>query len=257
MEEKNNNCTEFVSQQGNLDINNPIIKILLKIKPKKRHFGFLKNILKIKRLILGSKIDEIHWSNKYLNKEKEIIDEYKSNNHRLYLLDKIKEIPFDSAIEIGTNWGPNLQMIMKYLPDKDLTGIDISNECINIGNKLFIEDGYNNIKLIYGNINDYNFEKKKYDLTFSWACLIYIDSNKIESVIDKIMSITNKRILLAEFHDESINKTKWDNNWIHNYKRLFSKYDHKIVNIQITKIKEMNNSSIWQKYGYFIDVLLK
>lgn len=123
---------------------------------------------------------------------------------------------------------------------------------------MFTQKGYNNIKLIHAKAEKFDsFINKRFDLVFSWACLMYISSNKIEKVLSKILRVAKRRILLAEFHDPKLKKTKWDNHWVYNYENLFNKYNDKIESISIIKISEMDHSEIWKKYGYYIDVRLK
>lgn len=82
------------------------------------HFGIYTYIKRIAKRILSSKIDSLYWRKKYKNKETEIIEEFESKNYRNYFLDKIKEDSFSTALEIGANWGPNLQMIADKLLTK-------------------------------------------------------------------------------------------------------------------------------------------
>lgn len=248
---------EFETQQKHMD---DLSKSHFSLYLKNLHFGFgIKGKLKkAANALLGTKIAEYYWGRKYKNKKNMIVKEFEAENFRLYFLQKLNEMDYSSALEIGCNWGPNLQMIASNRVVDKLVGIDISKDCIEVGTELFAKSTNSNVLLIHGKATELNKEVQgKYDLVYSWACLMYISGSDIKNVMKQILGKAEKRILLAEFHTEEVLGSMWDNHWVHNFSAIINDLDTRINSVTFTKITEMDMSPTWRKYGCYIDIRLK
>tara|TARA_B100002019_G_C21152786_1_gene539101 strand:- start:270 stop:962 length:693 start_codon:yes stop_codon:yes gene_type:complete len=105
-----------------------------------------------------------------------------------------------SVLDIGTNIGSFLIELNSFF--KKGTGIDLVKTNIQIGNLILKRLGINNINLINGDFNNYNFNEK-FDVIFSLANHSTADKNIIDekSYFKKIISLLKiNGILVIESH---------------------------------------------------------
>ncbi len=99
-----------------------------------------------------------------------------------------------SSLEVGSNIGYNEIALQKLYPTICMDVVEINEkaakECSLIQN------------VNVHNTSIYNFEAdKQYDLTFVNGVLIYIDSDKLEKVYEKLYSYSRKYILIIEYYN--------------------------------------------------------
>ena len=223
-----------------------------------------------KKMLLRSFIDKITdnlrktkmgqeyvWRNreKEWNKENLAPD---SHFHRNMILEKVKNCaPFQSLLEIGSGWGPNLYLIAKEFPKAKIKGIDINKNAIEEGKKRFKKEKILNIELSIGNINKLKkIKDKSFDIKISDTTLIYKGKNEIEKVVAEIKRITRKTIILVEYHSKKETALgEWiGSNWLRNYEKLFHGFAQEV---EITKIPPEKWNGEWGEFGYIIKVNLK
>lgn len=178
--------------------------------------------------------------------------------HRQLLVQKIsKYTPFETVLEIGCGTGPNLYLLAKQYPKTRFVGIDINKKIAQATQKFFNEAKLNNVLILEGTTTELEkyFSYKQFDVTFTDAVLMYIDSSIIKNVIQQMCNITQKAIVMCEHAspDESgLGKFsgKW---WLRNYNVLF---DRKCRSYNEEKIAENVWSGNWAKHGYFIEITL-
>lgn len=179
--------------------------------------------------------------------------------HRKLLVDTISRYaPFDTALEIGSNCGPNLFLLARKFPKSQFYGIDINKEAIDFGNFWFKNDRIYNVELKAGFADCLSeFGDKSVDIVFTDAVLIYIGSDKIDKVINELFRVTKKGIILFEWHNsDNITYTNYfdGNHWIRDYSNLL-RYYTETDKITITKIQADNwADKNWQKYGTIIEI---
>ena len=170
-----------------------------------------------------------------------------SHSHRQTLLKELKKLEFDSLLEIGCSYAPNLSLIKKEYPDVKLAGIDINRDSI-LRARLRVKDA----ELVVGDVNDLPFKDKSFDIVLSDGVLIYTTPEEIEKVKSEMIRVARKAIVLVEFHSEGLD-TKGEitfSHWGRNYEKLFSEYKVKLI--KITNWTERN----WDTTGFIVIIKL-
>ncbi len=233
-----------------------------------KHFPFLHRfiqslywkLLSLKAHVFGTKVEEKRWSNQRLNEANDKFNDL-NHPHRRLLIEKINKFqPFNSCLEIGCGYGPNLYLLAKKFPGIKLTGIDINPIFIQEGNKLFKKEGIYNIELINGKVDELvQFKDKSFDVVLTDAVLIYIGRDKIKKVVKEMIRITKHALILVEWHYDLQNKDPKGLGiyhlgcWKRNYVNLFSQFISK-NKIQITKLlPEHWPDKNWEEFGHIIE----
>lgn len=132
---------------------------------------------------------KINWKEHYQNPE---------HPHRLLIVKVLKSLDWLSLIEIGVGGGANLINITKYIQGKQLGGIDINSDAIELCRKTF-QGGLFKVN----SADNVMLSDKSTDVVLSDMCLIYVSPNKIKKYINEIKRIARKYIVLCEFHSMS------------------------------------------------------
>ncbi|MCX8182317.1 MAG: class I SAM-dependent methyltransferase [Candidatus Methanomethyliaceae archaeon] len=197
------------------------------------------------------------------NRDSWVKDYWESKNHphRNFLVQRILRFaPIESILEVGSNCGPNLYLLAKFLPLARIIGVDINPVAVNEGNKFLKNEGISNVKLICSKADDLDtFKDKSFDIVFTDAVLIYIGPDKIEKVIKNFVRIARKTIILLEWHSERLNNERieflYKGKWVRDYKALFERFG--FVNVKVEKIpEEIWPDSNWKIYGTLITIYL-
>ncbi len=115
------------------------------------------------------------------DKEKNWILGYvKSVNHphRKLIINALKEMSFDSLLEVGCSAGPNLSLIKKNFPDAELHGVDINEDSIEVAKKKV-----KGVTFSVGLVSKLPCEKKKFDVVLADAVLMYTGPDEIKKVL--------------------------------------------------------------------------
>jgi len=182
--------------------------------------------------------------------------------HRAFLLEKINNFqPFDTILEVGCSYGPNLFLLAKRFSKTRIFGVDINPIAIKEGKKWMAQETINNVELIYKPPYHFNnFPDKSFDIVFTDALLMYVPPVKIENMIKDIIRIARKGILFLEFHSfsETAHGHAVPDGYIRDYGKILGKFLHSSCEIQIQKIpKEAFPSLRWLDYGYLIAAKLR
>lgn len=213
---------------------------------------------KIKRIldkIFGSVIDEIYWKVYYFFKKEEVgIDP--NHSHRNILIEEIsKYYSFESVMEIGCGFGPNLYNLSLKFKDAKFYGIDISGKAIKEGKRFFKNKKIDNVFLEKRSADNLKkYKDKSFDIVFTDATIIYVGLDKIDSVIKEFIRIAKKAVILCEQHTEE--KSFYDDKWVHNYKTILIKHISK-EKITIKKLPKESWTGDWAKYGNVIEIKLQ
>ena len=170
-----------------------------------------------------------------------------SHPHRQELLKELKKLEFDSLLEIGCSYAPNLSLIKKEYPNVKLAGIDINRDAI-LRAILRVEGA----QLIVGDVNDLPFKDKSFDIVLSDGVLVYVSPEEIDKVKSEMLRVARKAIILVEFHSEGLDK-KGEISFSHrgrNYKELFKEYE-----VEITKITNWTERN-WDTTGFIVIIKL-
>jgi SAM-dependent methyltransferase len=123
------------------------------------------------------------WSDKY----------WKHDNTRgRQLVDYFKDKNVTSFLEVGCNSGRNLYYLHKNLPDKKLSGIEISPKAAEDARKhlptaAIYENDIHDIDAIH-----------KYDVVFTGGVLMHIEPKMLPSVIEKCVELAKQYVVHME-----------------------------------------------------------
>lgn len=120
--------------------------------------------------------------------------------HRNLIIQALKNIKFNSIVEIGCGAGYNLHKIRENFPKVEIGGIDISKDAIETAKRLLPQD---TAVLEVSSMTDMFLSDKCVDVVLSDTSLIYIDPANINKTIKEIKRVTRKYIVFVEFHSQS------------------------------------------------------
>ncbi len=108
-----------------------------------------------------------------------------------------KSNSIETVLECGCNIGRNIKFLNDVLPEAKKSIIEISETAFN-----FVKEEYQLQHLYNGSILDSNI-KSKFDLVFTMGVLIHIHPDDLLKNIDKMMSYSNKYILVGEYFNRT------------------------------------------------------
>jgi len=129
------------------------------------------------------------------------------------VLRNLKQIKFDSLLEVGCGCGHFLKVIHGHFPNKRLVGVDISRTMIRDA-LMYLE---HQIPVLVANAYDLPFKNDEFDLAFTNVCLIHIPPNRIEWTVSEIMRVARKGL----FVETSVEGLTVPYYFCHNYPRIF------------------------------------
>lgn len=164
------------------------------------------------------------------------------------MADELKGLDFDSALEVGTQWGECLMAIKERFPDKKLVGVDIDEETLKIAREI------TDLDLRYMNALHLDFKQNEFDVVFSEAFLCMLPATQVDSAIRKIIQVAKKYIILVELTRKSgIGETEQGKERVGaNWKEIFDNYG---LTAEVKKIPEgVWEVEPWKSYGCIVTV---
>lgn len=252
------------------------LKSFLKRWPK--FYSFLKRIYqafrntrrKLRAHLLGTKAEENYWVTRHLrkgddwgDKKKDWVRGYwdsRDHSHRSFLLNRICRFSPSSILEIGCNCGPNLYLLAKKSPSKEIVGIDINPLAVQKGNEWLMQEGISNVKLLVGKADDLRqFQDKSFDVVFTDAVLIYVGPDKIKKVMGEMLRVARKAMVFLEWHcwGSKCNPLGvYVGHWARDYVALLKDFIPE-GKVEVTKLpKELWPDQNWQRWGAVIEVIM-
>src|SRR3990167_1293539 len=190
-----------------------------------------------------------YWSERKIDWKKAYLDTW-DHPHRTLISRVLSNLSWLSLVEIGCGAGANLRNIITNIPGRQVGGIDINTDAIELAQKSFIGGQFR-----IGSGEDIMMSDKSSDIVLTDAMLIYVGPNKIDKYIKEIKRIARNYAVFCEFHTTSLwNKLalKFNSGYFaYDYKKLLEK--HGFYDIQIFKIpKEVWSGTPWEEFGNII-----
>jgi len=138
-----------------------------------------------------------YWAGRKINWKTSYLDTW-DHPHRKVLIYMLKQIPWFSLMEIGCGSGPNLMQILKSIPGKQLGGIDINKDAIDLA-KVTFKGGV----FFTCSADDIMMSDKSCDVILSDMTLIYVDRLNIRRYLKEIKRVARKYVVFCEFHHKS------------------------------------------------------
>lgn len=139
-----------------------------------------------------------HWREKGGEYAKDLDKRLRKKDNNAYLIQRddtiniVKNLEFNSMLEIGCNNGRIIGEIYKLFPDKKYYGCDISLEALKILKKRYPKIKTKEVDITKG------LPYKEFDLILDCECLCHISCNEIDSVIKEIKRVAKKYIVISE-----------------------------------------------------------
>lgn len=238
---------------------------------KRGYSTFLTTCYRLGIRLLGTKIEEKYFATRHLRKggdwggeKNDWVRSYwdsRDHSHRNFLIERICKFSPSSILEVGSNCGPNLRLLARKFPDAEIIGIDINPKAVQKGNEWIVQEGITNVKLLVGKADElvWHFPKKKFDVVFSDAVMIYIGPDKIKEVIEEMLRVTRKALILLEYHSFNSKSNQlgvYIGHWMRDYVALLKEFVPR-KKIKVIKMpEELWPDKNWQRYGGLIEVVL-
>jgi len=175
-------------------------------------------------------LDEVNWINIYKNS--------KDASYRKYFISEIDDpFSFISFLELGCNYGPNLELILEKVPNAKYLGIDINDFAISEGKRIFKSN--KNVDFVCSDFNEVliDIPDRQFDIVFSIYSLAYLPPDQLDFLISQLVRISKKKIIIMEPMELDNIDSKLIYTipeWKHNYLRYFnniSKFDIKVDHV--------------------------
>ncbi len=121
----------------------------------------------------------------------------------------------NSAIELGSNTGNNMEALSSMFPQMELHAIEINKTAYNILENKKICTTYNSSLL------DFN-TNRKFDLAFTSGVLIHIAPDSLPKAYKKLYELSNKYILMIEYYNHVPEEINYRGNLGKLYRRDFA-----------------------------------
>lgn len=201
-------------------------------------------------LLKTTKNHKDYWKNRKLDWKKEYLDTY-NHPHRKILVNILKQLPWMSLMEIGCASGPNLVAIIKAIPGRQVGGIDVNPEAIELAQKT-LQGGFFKVN----SADDIMMSDKSTDIVLSDMTLIYADRRNIHKYIKEMKRIARNHVLLCEFHSDNWwNRLalKWNSGYnAYNWEKLLKKHNFRDVSLYKIKEDEWPGGNPQKTFGYII-----
>jgi len=157
---------------------------------------------------------KIDWKTSYLDTW--------THPHRKVIIAALRSFGWVSLLEVGCGGGANLAAILKAFTGKQVGGIDVNEDAIELARKTF-----NGGVFKVNSADDIMMSDGSVDVVLSDMTMIYVGPTKIMEYLEEMKRVTRGYIVLCEFHSRS-----WWNRLAlkintgynaHNYRKLLTK----------------------------------
>lgn len=170
--------------------------------------------------------------------------------HRYLITGLLGTFSWTSLMEIGVGGGANLANILRNLKGKQLGGVDVNEDAIELCRKQF-----NGGVFKVGPADDLMMSDKSADVILSDMTYIYVGPLEIHKCIKEVRRVARKRVLLCEFHETNPFKRLYyyfkSGYFFHNWPKLLKKYGFYDINI-IKLPKDAWPGGLQEKHCYLI-----
>lgn len=173
------------------------------------------------------------------------------------LIDCLKKYSFSTVLEVGCGFGRITKLLVSNFPKiNEYLAFDLSSHQIENA-RINIKDTPNNeiVQFAVSDIQSFN-SNKKYDLVIASEVLMHVLPSEIETVIQKLVSLSNKYICNIDWFEDKIPKRAESFNFIHPYEKIYRNipYISEVYRIPIVKKKGFM-SKIDVKQSIFFSVV--
>ena len=147
---------------------------------------------------------------------------------------------FKSVLELGCGFGRITKLLLtNYDNITEYLAVDISPDQIeNAKNLISSAKLSNKVKLdfLVSDIQSLKLDKQ-YDLVILSEVLLHILPTEIDSIVNKLISMTKRHIINIDWYEDQLPKTQAPHNFIHQYEAIYKKYTEPSTMIKRIPIK--------------------
>jgi SAM-dependent methyltransferase len=147
---------------------------------------------------------------------------------------------FQTVLELGCGFGRITKLLLtNYHNITEYLAVDISPDQIeNAKNLLSSEKLSNNVKLdfLVSDIQSLKIDKQ-YDLVILSEVLLHILPTEIDSIVNKLISMSKRHIINIDWYEDQPPKTQASHNFIHQYESIYKKFTEPSTHIERVPIK--------------------
>ena len=147
-------------------------------------------------------------------------DDYKLQENEL--LKYLKTIKFNSVLEFGCGFGRITKLILDNCHPGWFTAVDLSQE--QLDHVCYTDETWR------ASIETYPYSRK-FDLVIAVEVLMHQLPDKVQSIIDKMISLSNKHVINVDYYSEKYEELA-PHNFNHDY---FSLYNNNVTMVKIGK----------------------
>ena len=165
----------------------------------------------------------------------------------------------ESVLELGCGFGRITKLLLTKFPNiKEYLAVDLSPHQLENAKKYV---GFNNYKITFSlsDIQTLDTNNKKYDLVIISEVLLHIIPAEIDSIIKKIISLSNKHIVNIDWYEDNLPpdyKKRATYNFIHQYEAIYKKYTEPSTTIKRIPIRKKNFISSYDTRQSIFHVIL-
>ena len=147
---------------------------------------------------------------------------------------------FKSVLELGCGFGRITKLLLtNYDNITEYLAVDISPDQIENAKTLISSAKLSNkVKLdfLVSDIQSLKLDKQ-YDLVILSEVLLHILPTEIDSIVNKLISMTKRHIINIDWYEDQPPKTQAPHNFIHQYEAIYKKYTESSTIIKRIPIK--------------------
>ena len=148
---------------------------------------------------------------------------------------------FKSVLELGCGFGRITKLLLtNYDNITEYLAVDISPDQIENAKTLISSAKLSNkVKLdfLVSDIQSLKLDKQ-YDLVILSEVLLHILPTEIDSIVNKLISLTKRHIINIDWYEDQPPKTQAPHNFIHQYESIYKKYTEASTRIERIPIKK-------------------
>lgn len=160
--------------------------------------------------------------------------------HRLFLLQQLGKLRFDTLLEVGCNAGPNLALIKERWPEVKVSGIEASLKAAR-----FARDMIPQAEIIVGNLLWLPWPDKSFDVVLADAVLMYIKPEDVKLAFSELKRVAKRAIVVVDRYSKAEKNDGYI--WSRDYKKILEDIGD-VSEFKITK-DIWPTSKGWQKSG--------
>ena len=109
-----------------------------------------------------------------------------------------------SVLELGCGFGRITKLLLTNFPNiQEYLAVDLSSHQLENAKK-YVDSHNDKITFLLSDIQSLNTNNKKYDLVIMSEVLLHIIPSEIDSIIKKIISLSNKHIVNIDWYEDNL-----------------------------------------------------